>query len=248
MRPGPVVRIAFGDDFKFKPEMDRVAFVENWCASNLAPLLASLPDDLFHFFGEDFGRVSDLTVIAPITLGQDLLRRVPFLVELRNCPFEQQKQILFYIVDRLPRFVHGALDRTGNGAYLAEVAAQEYGEARISEIHLSDKWYAENLPPFKTAFEDAMMEVPADADVLSDLRALREIKGIPKLPAVKQKGKSGPRHGDAAIALALGHFASRMDVEEFGYHGVPSRPQKNDDPRKRLVRITANFRNHGGLL
>ena len=63
-------------------------------------------------------------------------RRTPFVVELRNIPFRQQEQILFYIADRLPRFLGGAMDARGNGQYLAETARQRYG-ARIAQVMLS---------------------------------------------------------------------------------------------------------------
>ena len=82
--------------------------------------MKALDPDRQHAFGQDFARNVDLTVIAPIEIGKTLKRAVPFSVELRNIPFEQQRQILFYICDRLPRFIGGKMDATGNGAYLAE--------------------------------------------------------------------------------------------------------------------------------
>ena len=64
-----------------------------------------------------------------LQMRNNLLRHTPFIVELRNIPFRQQEQILFYIADRLPRFVGGAMDARGNGQYLAESAMQRYGSA-----------------------------------------------------------------------------------------------------------------------
>ena len=81
----------------------------------------------FGGFGQDFGRFADRSIIAPIEIGKTLKRTVPFNVEMLNIPFEQQRQVLFYICDRLPRFIGGKMDASGNGAYLAEVAAQRYG-------------------------------------------------------------------------------------------------------------------------
>jgi phage FluMu gp28-like protein len=66
---------------------------------------------------------------------RNLVRRTLFVLELRNMPFRQQEQILFYIVDRLPHLIAGAMDATGNGAYLAEMAVQRYG-ARIRQVKL----------------------------------------------------------------------------------------------------------------
>jgi phage FluMu gp28-like protein len=87
-------------------------------------------------FGEDFGRNGDLSVFWPLQIQSNLVRRTPFVVELRRVPFRQQEQILFYIVDRLPRLIGGALDARGNGQYLAETARQRYG-ARVEQVMLS---------------------------------------------------------------------------------------------------------------
>jgi hypothetical protein len=103
---------------------------------------------------------------------------------------------LFYVVDRLPRLIGGALDACGNGQYLAEIARQRYG-ARIEQVMLSAQWYRENMPSYKAAFEDRMVELPRDAEILADHRALEVEHGYAHVPDRReQKG----RHGDAAIA------------------------------------------------
>ena len=193
-------------------------------ADELLPLLKLLDPQQLHAFGEDFGRTGDLTVIAPYAVGLDLRCRVPFLVEVRNMPYRQQEQVLFYIADRLPRLMGGAMDATGNGGYLAEAAGHRYGSC-IQQIKLSDRWYMDNMPAFKAAFEDALLELPRDALVLDDLRALQMIDGILKLGKSRIQGDGGQRHGDAAIALALGYAATRMEVEAYGYE--PVRPDRN---------------------
>jgi phage FluMu gp28-like protein len=126
--------------------------------------------------------------------------------------------VLFYVVDRLPRMIGGALDAGGNGMYLAEQAALRYGASRIQQIKLSDAWYLENMPKFRAAFEDASLEIPRDADVLNDLRALQSIQGIIKLPKAKTDTTAGKqRHGDAAIALALGYIATTLNTYPIEY-------------------------------
>ncbi len=42
-------------------------------------------------------------------------------MELRIVPFEQQKQIPLYIVDRLPKFTKGATDARGKGYSAVEI-------------------------------------------------------------------------------------------------------------------------------
>lgn len=102
------------------------------------PTTGSTAPDAISFNGEDFGRTGDLTVHVPLIQAQNLVRRVPFIVELRNVPFRQQEQIAFYLLDRLPRFTGGAFDARGNGQYLAEVAMQRYGASRIQQVMLSE--------------------------------------------------------------------------------------------------------------
>jgi phage FluMu gp28-like protein len=201
----------------------RQAEIKDWCDEKLLPVLNKLNQQLMHAFGEDFGRLGDLTVIDPITIEQNLDRTVPFSVELRNIPFKQQEQVLFYIVDRLPRLIGRALDAGGNGMYLAEQARHRYGSGRIQEIKLSEGWYLENMPKFKAAFEDAKLTIPADADQLNDLRALQVINGIIRLPKAKTEAGVNQRHGDSAISKALAYFSSLQGGApiEFESTGIP---------------------------
>ncbi|BCB62268.1 hypothetical protein HaloA020_29690 [Halomonas sp. A020] len=229
MVDAPVIRYEGSAEFNAVPEHYRALEIDAWCQEQLLPLLDKLDPKLAHCFGEDFGRSGDLTVIAPMAITQQLVRQVPFLVELRNVPFKQQEQVLFFIVDRLPRLQGGALDGRGNGQYLAEQAAERYGSI-VEVIMLSQSWYLNNMPPFKAAFEDELITLPRDSQVVDDLRALQVIKGVPKLPDAKT-GDSKDRHGDAAIALALAHYASLMDVVpiEFTPAPLPGASRQDDD-------------------
>ena len=150
-------------------------------------------------------------MIWPLQIAADLTRRTPFVVELRNIPFRNQEQVLFYIADRLPRFTAGAMDARGNGQYLAETAAQRYG-ARIVQVMLSESWYRENMPRYKAAFEDGTIEIPKDADVLADHRAIVLEQGVAKVAERRAGGDGKGRHGDSAMAAALAFFASRADT------------------------------------
>jgi len=241
MVDAPVVRYEGSAEFNAWPEPEREVVMLEWCEENLKPLLETLNKKLPHAFGEDFGRSGDLTVIAPVEIGQDLMRRVPFLLELRNVPFKQQEQTLNYVVDRLPRLLAGALDARGNGQYLAEQTAYRYGAGRVEAVMLSQRWYLDNMPKLKAAFEDALIELPRDLDVLSDLRALQVIKGIPKLPDTKTDPNKS-RHGDAAIAIALAIYAAQMEVEEFAYQAVKLDRSRDADLSHRQVQVTANFK------
>ncbi|MCP4699475.1 MAG: hypothetical protein GY862_21905, partial [Gammaproteobacteria bacterium] len=121
-------------------------------------------------------------------------------------------------------------DARGNGQYLAESMMLLYGE-NIKQVMLSPKWYLENMPRFKAHFEDKTLLAPKDADVLSDLRSIKMDKGFAKVPDdAVVKGSDGlMRHGDSAIALALGVFASIQEVEIFAYEPVK---QTAHDPNR----------------
>jgi len=140
-------------------------------------------------------------------------------------PFRQQEQILFYLVDRLPHFMAGAMDARGNGQYLAEVAAQRYGSYRIHQVMLSQPWYLENMPKYKAALEDGLVILPRDADVLADHRLIMVDRGIPKIPdhARTRGADGGQRHGDSAIACVLAWYANTRDIApiEFMSTGIP---------------------------
>ncbi|MEM9968479.1 MAG: hypothetical protein AAF755_10295 [Pseudomonadota bacterium] len=217
----PIHTWAREDTFKDASDETRKRETLAWCDAHLAPVLGSLDENLQHFMGEDFARSGDLTVIVILELGANLVRRVKLLVELRNIPFDQQREILFYILDRVPRFAKGAMDKTGNGAYLAEKAVQRYGE-RIIEVHFSREWYTREMPPYIEAFGDKTIMLPKHDDVLADHQSLQYVDGIIRVPNdLRFKGSDGLyRHGDGAIACALGYHASRQDYREYGYRSV----------------------------
>lgn len=214
----PVVRYHLPDAFMAAEPTVRKALVQEWCRTTLKPHLDALDIRRRHDFGFDFARTGDASGMVITEMGQDVIRRWRLVIELRNVPFEAQRDILFYVGERLPRFGHGALDATGNGAYLAEVAAQKWGE-RISQIKLSQEWYRENGVPYIEAFGDRTVEIAGDDDVMRDHQALQYVGGVVKVPDdMRYKGADGlDRHGDDAIAGMLAWYASRQGEVEYGY-------------------------------
>ncbi|ADU63412.1 MAG: hypothetical protein KUA35_10250 [Pseudodesulfovibrio sp.] len=241
----PVLRIALADDFARRPDWERREWADHWIAGNITPLLAGLDRRRQHVFGQDFARHRDFSIITPAEIAQDLRRRVPFMVEMHNVPTRQQEQILWNIIDGLPRFSGGAMDATGNGAILAEYTADKYGHDVIQQVQMNIAWYRAWNPKFVQAFEDGMWDLPQDADVESDLRTVEDIDGIPRVPSIRVQDIKDPelyRHGDAASALTLTWYASSNRVEEiFAYHPVRRR-DPDDDNQNRPVRVTAGFR------
>ena len=217
MIEAPVLRWSCSNEFATWSDYRRWKDCRDWIDAHLAPCLDRLNPHLKHYYGMDFGRKIDLTAIVPLELGADLVRRAPFVVELRNVPFRQQEQILHAIIERLPRFQYGAHDARGNGQQIAELMQQKYGAGRIEAVMLTEEWYRANMPPLQAAFQDAQILIPRDADVRDDLRALRLIRGVARIPETYEgKGGDGKkRHADVAIGLALAYYASRMSVVAF---------------------------------
>ncbi|OYV35530.1 MAG: hypothetical protein B7Z80_18145, partial [Rhodospirillales bacterium 20-64-7] len=135
-----VVRLELPPSFLMMPEHLRQAQIKDFCEAKLLPLLASLDTKVPHCFGHDFGRKRDLSVFWPLAIERSLVKRTPFVLEMRNVPYTSQQQILFYIIDRLPLFRAGKFDATANGGALAEAALQKYGE-RIECVMLNEPWY-----------------------------------------------------------------------------------------------------------
>lgn len=248
MEEAPVVRLELPDEFGQRSDEERRVEIARWCDETLLPLLSSLNAQRPHSGGVDFGRVIDLSFIMLAALEQDLRRRAPFAVELRNVPYRQQEQILFYIFDRIPNLMSIALDATGPGATLSEFAADRYGSGRVEEVAFSEQWYATNFPPYKAALQDRMMILPRDEGVLGDHRAVQVINGVPKLPKSKNRDGAGrKRHGDSAIAGCLAYYASRRDPPVYDYRPVRLSTAKGD-AYDRPVRTGVGWRRtQGGL-
>ncbi|MGO1073215.1 hypothetical protein [Lysobacter sp. CA199] len=207
----PVLRLVLDDGFVEKPESWRRAWCEDWIKRYLYPLLALLDHDHRHAFGQDFARHRDFSVICPIAILPDRRRNVPFVIEMHNVPTRQQEQILWAMIERLPRFAGGAMDAGGNGETLAEYTADRFGRGRIHEIKLSRSWYGQYMPRMIGAFEDGVIDLPRDENHAADLRDLVEVDGIPMVPTLRRDDLKDPdiqRHGDFVIALALAWYAT----------------------------------------
>lgn len=228
----PVIRWTLGSDFAELAPESRKAVTDEFLRREVLPVLERLDTNRRHDLGWDFARSGDASGPVVTETGQDLVRRQRLVLELRNVPFETQREVAFFIMERLPRFGHGAFDATGNGAYLAEVCAIGYSTAtghrpgfgtRVSQIKLSQEWYRQNAVPYVNAFGEKTVVVAADADVVLDHQALQYVGGIIKVPDdFRFKGQDGlDRHGDTAIGGMLAWYASRQDAVEYGYEPVP---------------------------
>lgn len=210
------------EDFVDWPKSVADTYTRGWFAERLAPLLSGLPKNCDQYVGGDFGRSGDLSVFIPATEQRDL-RLVPsFILEIRNCPHRTQQQLLFAIIDALPSFSGLSLDARGNGSALAEAARQEYGPELVREVMISEAWYRTTMPKLKAAIEDKMLALPEDANILSDFRLLRVVRGVARVPDSRTTDRTGNRHGDSAVAAAMLIDAREElgSVELWEYEGV----------------------------
>lgn len=225
----PVLQLALANDFAARSEHSRRGEVDEWLATHAWPLLERLNLTLGEIrgtvFGWDFGRYVDLSVMVPLVEGHKLTRRVPFALELRNVPFDQQFQVLCYVADRLPRLRAGALDATGNGMFLAEKAMQRYGAQRIAQVMINDSFYAEHFPKLRADLEDGTLSgLPQTGEWMDDLRAVETVKGVPKIPARRTVDRGGgKRHGDAAVALLLANSVARVEAVPIEFQSAGPR-------------------------
>lgn len=222
----PIFRFESPEGFESWGEQMRNDEIEKWCLDRLLPELKALSIQNRHVFGEDFARRGDLTIFCPLAITPDLRKRVPFVVELRNVPFNQQWQVARFILERLPRRCGQAYDATGNGAWLAEQARIRYGAATVEEVSLNLPWYAEWMPKLKGEFEAFNIEVPRHQTILDDLLHIKLEKGIPVIDKGRQKDlqsndSQARRHGDFAVALAMAVRASFLQGGEVDWTPLP---------------------------
>ncbi|HBC7499294.1 TPA: hypothetical protein KEY93_003205 [Klebsiella oxytoca] len=223
----PVIRLALDDDFIHMTEAERASWGNDWIDRELRPVMAeTLNPELRHVFGMDFARHRHFSSIVPMAIMQNLCRDVPFLLELNNVPSALQQQILYWIIEHLPRQSGGAMDATGPGMVLAEYTADRYGRPRIAEITLNRKWYGFWMPKFTGLFEDSMIILPRDENTAQDLRAVENIDGVPMVASLEKKDLKDPelvRHGDTAIAGCLANYAALNLATEIAFESTGER-------------------------
>ena len=82
------------------------------------------------------------------------------------------------------------------------------------------------MPRFKAHFEDGLIQIPRNSDVMDDLRAIQiNHRGVPRLPD-KQTGTG--RHGDSAIALCLAVYATTLEGAPIEFKELPSKQSRWD--------------------
>ncbi len=242
---GPVlVRGKWDDAFAYLPEDVRRYAIEGWLTEQVRPHLKRLNPLYRHVFGQDFARNRDQSVITILEQDGQLVERPVLTVELANCPFTSQQQVLCCMIDGMPRFRGGAMDATGNGAALAEAAAQQYGTEMVEQVKLNDGFYLAHMPKLRAGLQDGTLTgIPRDEALRDDLRSIKLVmpKGIPKIPpadtqsaaakaAAADGGEKTRRHGDFAIALFLARYAFTRECGEIDFLPLTGKSDSFDGP------------------
>jgi phage FluMu gp28-like protein len=221
---GPVLRLDLPSDYLHRDRLAQRALMDPFHEA-IEEALAGLDLSLQYAAGFDFARVADLSVLPLLAVEQRMRRRQALCVEMRGVPGDEQKAVVAQIFDHVrQRLIGAAFDATGMGWTVAEDMGRRYGLKEVPDgpgliwaIKFTEDWYRVHMPPLKGAFEDASIVISKDAHHAEDLRQVKEVRGVPRVPPLRTGAKGARRHGDYAIGLALAHFASRMPQVEYGY-------------------------------
>lgn len=223
----PVLTLELPGDYLQRADADRAELMRPFMAE-LEAALSLLDLEPHYAAGFDFARVADLSVLSLLSIEKNLHRREALSIELRNVPGQEQIAIVGDVLSAVrPRLLGAAFDATGMGWIVAEEMGRRFGLREnedsgglIWAIKFSEDWYRQHMPPLKKAFEDGTLWLGPSDDHLTDLRIVRELRGVPRVPPVRTGEKGLKRHGDYAIGLALAHFASRMRWVQYDYRAV----------------------------
>lgn len=241
VRSVPILTFEAPEDFLSRAAWLRESEINAWCEERLKPLLNALNPRSRYSFGEDFARRGDLTCFTLLEITEDLQKREAFRVELRNMPYQQQRQIMLYILERITRFIGAAFDATGNGDFLAEAALERFGPEMVDSVQLSAKWYGEWMPKLKAEFEDQNIFVARHQTTLDDLRHIKVVAGTPQIDKGRTKDENATaagsrRHGDFAVALCMANRAAYMDgfvLDDEACLAMPERGRTMEDAEDR---------------
>ncbi|HDN4614983.1 TPA: hypothetical protein P1255_000301 [Salmonella enterica subsp. enterica serovar Bareilly] len=241
VRSVPILTFEAPEDFLSRAAWLRESEINAWCEEHLKPLLNTLNERSRYSFGEDFARRGDLTCFTLLEITEDLQKREAFRVELRNMPYQQQRQIMLYILERVTRLIGAAFDATGNGDFLAEAALERFGPEMVDSVQLSAKWYGEWMPKLKAEFEDQNIFVARHQTTLDDLRHIKVVAGTPQIDKGRTKDENATaagsrRHGDFAVALCMANRASYMDgfvLDDEACQAMPERGRTIEDAEDR---------------
>ena len=219
-----VLRLELPNDYMHRSTLEQAMLMAPFI-KELADQVAALDLKLQYALGFDFGRVSDLSTLSLLAIEQALKRRECLSIEMHNVPGKEQKMVVAAVMSHLRgRLIGAAFDATGMGWTVAEDMGRQFGMREdaqgagvVMALKFTEEWYRLEMPPRKAAFEDDSLALIRDVEHVSDLRMVKVIRGIPRVPPTREGETGKKRHGDYAIALALAYWASRMRWTEYSY-------------------------------
>jgi phage FluMu gp28-like protein len=203
---------------------ERDAYIDDWIQRYLEPELQKLDQRKQHCAGQDYARHRDFSFILPFYIAQDLRRIAPFAIEMHKVPSRYSKRSfgtcwIDYHVLVVLRWMQLVTVKP------LQKIQQKYGEHMVHQIKLSRAWYGLWTPKLVTAFEEDMIDLPIDADLKNDCSAIEEVDGIYMVSKARAKDIKDPelyRHGDGAVAMILGWFASLHLSSPIEFIPLPS--------------------------
>lgn len=158
------------------------------------------------YAGMDVAREKDLSVIWLMEKVGDVYH-TRWIETMEKQSFEAQEEALDTLM-QYKQLKRVCIDNTGIGRQFAERAVKRYTEWRAHPVTFTAE-AKENLAyPLRTAFEQRLIRIPGEKEVLADLRSVR--KEITATGGIRfSAGRSENGHADRFWALALAYDAGR---------------------------------------
>lgn len=216
-----IVRERFADSFVHEKKGKKEAAIKKLFAHQIRPTLQGITGAAY--FGFDFARSGDLSVLWLCEKKEETLES-RLILELRNCPFDEQYQLLTLIIAEVATLVQGKCDARGNGQMLAEKLSLAF-PGICEQVMISAGWYARVMPQVKNMLEEKSCTIPSDEYLFADFSVVQLVNGIPKIGGRTSEGYTGSaRHGDGAVAFALCVDALLEDGEAAAPYGAETHP------------------------
>jgi phage FluMu gp28-like protein len=246
---GDVIQLHCPIDFLEWDAARQEKYITDWWRDSVDTVIAAaaFAPTRACFFGNDFARSGDLSIIVAGQRRQDGVLAVPIVIEMRNVPFAEQFWIHKKLIESLPAFGGGVMDARGNGQQLSEDLRRLYGPELIESAMASARFYLETFPRTKDMISERTIALILDENHVLDLRAVKLNNGIPMIPERKAvKGEDGKvkgfRHGDYAIALNnLVRAARKADDVGFSFQSSGNKLGPKDVRGRSKVDMATGF-------
>ncbi len=167
-------------------------------------------EDSALYLGVDVGRTHDLTVFWLLEKCGDVLYTRD-VKTFQDTPFSEQEAFLHQYL-RLSRLRKVAIDQSGLGRQFAERAVERYGSGRVKGVSFTTEVKETLAYGLRTLFENSMLRIPDDIEVIADLRAVKRessSRGGVKFRAER----TADGHSDRFWALALAARTARESYD-----------------------------------